>query len=434
MIAVAVLDQDERGQLALTADRTWRVSQPIASLADLVRLADKLRAYQLWVHPRWSAAHPDLELPHWSAHSCEDERQHLTIAVPADDQQMEPLAAAADGATLLGALLALEEALQTHFRGTPGKTGTELLRTALGRRGLLLEPNLPPPATLRPPAEGDYGWIRQLTEPERSRRWLHAFDKHGMYLVACGTVELGVGDPDLLIEPSFDPKLPGYWHVRTSWPPLDELLPDPTRTRPARRRDADADEFRWLTTPSVAAASHAGRLDQVAAAWVWTRHTRALALVASHFRAARELLARRATCGDTGAAIALSVVKPTYTATFGGWLAMHGTDDRPRDSDPLYRPDWRDMVKAEARTRLWHNLRPLAEADRAPCAIATDAIFIASDDEDPRAVVGELLELGPAPRQWAWQGRAPLDELAPLFERPYVGRLASAFREVASLG
>jgi hypothetical protein len=35
-----------------------------------------------------------------------------------DSVLIEALAAAADGPMLLGALLALEEALQTHFRGT----------------------------------------------------------------------------------------------------------------------------------------------------------------------------------------------------------------------------------------------------------------------------------------------------------------------------
>lgn len=420
-IAAAVLDQDERGAIVWDPRRStpWYVGRrPIAGVVDLVALADALDTWQLWLHPRWTAAHPSVEVPHWSAHV--GARRRVQIASPAGDRSFGPLGDARDGRELLCALVGLQESLQTPWRGTPGRTGTDLLERLLRRTGARSDVILPPVQA----RELDYAWLRPLDDDERRRRWVHGFDKHAMYLVAASTVRVGVGDAELRIHPTFVSNVPGYWHVRDRWP-ADRQLADPSRSHPERSPRTDRDGYRWLTTPSVAALAYAGALDDVAAAWLWPEHRRALEPFAKVLRSAR------ASLEDGGELLAIRALKSVYAETLGGWLA-HERDE----ASPAFRPDWHDLLKAEARTRLWHNVRQLVDAGGpVPFGIATDALYLVSDAEDPRDVVGDALPLGSTPRTFAWLGRAPLEDLVDLVDPRYrVARLSRAFKEAASRG
>jgi hypothetical protein len=314
-----------------------------------------------------------------------------TLALPELDPNLArgALGSARDGAELLAALGWLDNQLGP-WRGTGGATGLALLRLWLKNHALYeAEPSLPPIKT-RP--EPDFGWIRPLGADELARRWVYCFDKHNQYLVAAGTVEVGGGALELRNEPTFHARTPGYWYVKTAPWPADRRLPDPTYG--GRRREAA--EFRWLTTPTVEAALSAGSVEAIAAAWYWPTHGRWLAPVASQLRAC---LAR------ARGGIAFEATKSIYRELLGGYLAAEYLHER---GDPLWRPDWRDMLKAEARCRLWYSLRPLEAAGVAPFAIATDAIYLASDADTPHAALRGLLVLGQDPRQWACKARVPL--------------------------
>lgn len=427
MIAVAVVEQSGAEVLAHTPARSWRLSTPIASTADLGRLAARLQTRQLWIHPSWSRAHP-VAIPAWSVLDTSAGRVQLCAPI-GDELAGDVLEQLGSGRELLDVLVLVQHQLGTWWRGTAGATGSAMLREQLRHRGAFYLPSvLPPSAVLgRSGGESDFGWLRPLTAAERGRRWLHCIDKHAMYLVAAGTVELGLGEVELDTKPTFHARTAGYWHTLTREWPADRLIPDPTRGGPVR---ASAEpSYRWLTTPSVEAALAAGAVEHIAASWSWPTHGRYLQPTAEVIRTARQVFASRA---DAVGRAALALVKPMYTAMLGrlAWSELPNTD-------ALYRPDWYAMVRAEARCRLWYQVRALAEAGAAPAAIATDAVYIPSDFVDPRIVTSGRLEFGAAPRLWAHVGYVELDAIAEHFERPRTRtatRMARRFRELLSSG
>lgn len=389
-LSIGVLEQlGEQQVLQLAAGRR-RITRTIAGLGDFADLARAADVYQLWIHRSWSEAHPNVELPgeqHWHVVEVSPGRRCMVVICRGDESLIGPPARAADGRELLSTLLELDGLLGTHWRGTPARTGASLLLAYLDHHSIPLGEVPPVPF----PVESDFGWRRPLLPDERRRKWLYEFDKHQFYLVAGVTVELGIGDPELRDHPTFHARTPGLWHVKTAPWSAEALLPDPTSSGPPRARDG----YRWLTTPSVEAACAAGIVEDIAAAWYWPVHGRHLRPFAAHMRAC---LARART------PLVRDSLKATYATTLGGYLAAGRLKERDH---PLYRPDWRDALKAEARTRLWYTLR---NTGLHPVAIAHDAIFVPSDADTATDAAGALV-LGPNPREWAYERRVRLADV-----------------------
>jgi hypothetical protein len=409
--------------VAITSERTYRLNGELASLADCARLADRLDCDQLWLHQRWHAAHPSVQLDAWQRLPTDAPRGYSMLAAPWQGQHegFGPLAVAQDGHTLARALCLLHGALSEGWHGTPGATGIAMLEKHLARRGLLEPPELPPPAYLPAPEhEPDFGWQRRPLEHELGLRWLHCFDRHAMYLLAAETVECGYGAWQLVEAPAFQARAPGYWQVRYQWQYGDLPLPSPAR--PPR----SADGWQWLSTPSVEALLSVGTGVEIRQAYLWPEHGRLLQFTAARLRFARTALQR----GDSAAHdLALATLKAIYTQTLGGYLARR----KLPDSDPVKRPDWRDFVKAEARTRLWYIVRNVwLQTGIAPLAIATDAIYMASNESAPERVIDlPGFRFGAGAGQWHSLGRAPFDELAPLLTPSTNGAFSRRFRELA---
>src|SRR5579859_1557809 len=390
---IAVLDDDpEVGQvLWKSGGGSGRLHGQYESFPQLVYLADLANVYQLWLTPRWVASHELADLQPWSVVPTEDDRRRVAIVAPSLDRRLEPFAApATTGTGLLHALVELQEQLGTWFTATPGRTAEAMIRGDLRARGRH-EPVELPDFVKRGHLEGPFDWIRPLTPDEASRPYVLALDKHAAYLVAMGHLELGIGEPEHRVfrenagELMFDRRLPGYWHVRTRQiEPLNYSLPDPTRATdrlrsgrvsgPVWREDgatpshAPADEWRWLTTPSVRAADELGMLLELDPADVWREHGRLLAPFAARVRAARDALSAQP--DSEAIRIALSALKRLYASLIGRLRMV-----RESGPDPLFRPDWHDHLVAEARVNLWHNVRQLAEP---PAACAIDCWYVPS--------------------------------------------------------
>lgn len=415
------------GDVARTPERKYRLTRPVEATHDLAALAQRLDTYQLWLHPSWSEAHPTVQLcaacsaglgptlaehaerprhSHWQILETNGERvQRCQLAILAGDRDApRELRQACDGRELLALLARVGYITGTYWRGTAGATGRALLVDQLKRAGHKLEPL--PDELRRIRAEPDFGWQRPPTDAERSRRWLYVFDKHNQYLTAAQSVVLGAGHVEFKAEPGFHARMPAYWHVQLAEWPADSTLPNPTLAAGPRRGDG---ELRWLTTPSVEAALSAGLVESIAAAWYWPIHGRYLQALATLLRRAIEPLTAKAEHGDRGAALTRGVLKAIYAELLSGYLARSALADT---DDPLYRRDWRDMVKAEARCRLWYSLRPLAAAGLAPLAVARDSIYLASDADTPSDALAGLLRLGDRPAQWASKGRVALADVA----------------------
>lgn len=350
------------------------------------QLGERARVAQLWTMPSVEVLVDEA----WNVVRRPSDSGDAGLAVVAlarDKGTCGPWREARDAPTLLGALARLERVLDVPWQRSPGGTGAQLLRAQLRRRGLYIAQEPPPPARGRQPVERLSSWLRPLDADERSHPWLHRFDKNSTFLGTGQAVEVGIGEPVHRLRPEFRREHIGYWLVRVG--PADPRLFDPTGARQA------SDEPRWLTTPSVAVAVEAGMLREVLEAWLYPGHTRVFRPLCERFVEARAQLE-----ADSSAAsmLAIAALKRCYAAIMSGYLAGRFHEaDAPDDRDPLYRPDWRDLVLATSRVNIWRNVR---DAGLPICAaMGVDAVLVTSTSPDPFEAAGRL-RLGQGVGHW----------------------------------
>ncbi len=275
-----------------------------------------------------------------------------------------------DGATLLAALVAYAGAVGAPYYSSPGRTGTDLLQE-LGKRGAGSQREYP--AGLPGPAGQaetvtELSWLRTLSPAEREKTYLHSYDKNAQWLSAAGVVELGLSGieerRDAGGKVPFDKRLPGYWLARI----------------------AGAEE-RWCCTPTVAWAIERGQAVTIREAHVWTRHSRAMETWYERLRGARTTLQGDATQAGT---LALRALKLTYSLTISGFNSPWHKEKR----SPLYRPDWRHAILAQANANLSRALHKMDQAGYTPVAVHKDAVYLVSDEPDPVAACPPSVTLG----------------------------------------
>jgi len=298
-----------------------------------------------------------------------------------------------DGATLLAALVAYAGAVGAPYYSSPGRTGTDLLQE-LGKRGAGAQreypERLPAPAG-QAETVTELSWLRTLSPDERAKRYLHSYDKNAQWLSAAGVVELGLsgieerGDPGGKLP--FDKKLPGYWLARIA-----------------------GGEERWCCTPTVAWAIERGQAVTIREAHVWTRHSRAMETWYERLRGARTALQADATSAGR---LALRALKLTYSLTISGFNSPWHREKR----SPLYRPDWRHAILAQANANLSRALHKMDQAGYTPVAVHKDAVYLLSDEPDPVAACPPSVTLGTGLGHFKVQDAAvPLGEVLPAFD------------------
>ncbi len=327
-----------------------------------------------------------------------------------------------DGATLLTALLAYARAVGTPYYRSPGRTGIDLLQE-LGKRGAGSQreypERLPAPAG-QADTVTELSWLRTLAPAEREKAYLHSYDKNAQWLSAAGVVELGLSGieerRDATGKLPFDKKLPGYWLARIA-----------------------GDEERWACTPTVAWASERGQTVAITQAHVWTEHSRAMETWYERLRGARTALYADET---PAGALALRALKLTYSLTISGFNSVWQRDRK----SPLYRPDWRHLIIAQANANLSRALHKMDAAGYTPVAVHKDAVYLVSDEPDPVAACPPSVTLGTGLGHFKVQDAAiPLDLVLPAFDgtRGGIGTLlkllkplreATTGREVAEVG
>ena len=298
-----------------------------------------------------------------------------------------------DGATLRAALVAYARAVGTPYYRSPGRTGIDLLQE-LGKRGADAKreypERLPAPAG-QADTVTELSWLRTLSPAERGKAYLHSYDKNAQWLSAIGVVELGLSGIEERRDPTgklpFDKKLPGYWLARI----------------------AGAEE-RWVCTPTVAWALERGQAVAITEAHVWTQHSRAMETWYERLRTARTTL-----YADTTPAghLALGALKYTYALTISGFNSAWHKEKR----SPLYRPDWRHLVIAQANANLSRALHKMDMAGYTPVAVHKDAVYLLSDEPDPVAACPPSVTLGTGLGHFKVQDAAiPLDRVLPAFD------------------
>jgi len=298
-----------------------------------------------------------------------------------------------DGATLLAALVAYAGAVGAPYYSSPGRTGTDLLQE-LGKRGAGAQreypEGLPVPAG-QAETVTELSWLRTLSPAEREKTYLHSYDKNAQWLSAAGVVELGLSGIEERRDPAgklpFDKRLPGYWLARIA-----------------------GGEERWCCTPTVAWAIERGQAVTIREAHVWTRHSRAMETWYERLRGARTTLQADTT---PAGALALRALKLTYSLTISGFNSPWHREKR----SPLYRPDWRHAILAQANANLSRALHKMDAAGYTPVAVHKDAVYLVSDEPDPITACPPSVTLGTGLGHFKVQDAAiPLDLVLPAFD------------------
>ncbi|MFD8937923.1 telomere-associated protein Tap [Streptomyces sp. NPDC059578] len=279
--------------------------------------------------------------------------------------------------------------------------------------------------------EEPFNWSRPFTDAEYEKRFVVGIDVNTAFLAAANGLVVGLGAPQRVKSPRFDPKLPGSWLVDLSHVELDERLPSPFTPR-GTRPEGPA----WYATPTVAYAVELGYQVKPAEAYVRPDSARYLDPWYKTLRDA--YVATMADLGvvagmdeqdfldamaghkdvDPGMTLVLTAIKATAKGAVGK-MRERPRGGRPGEpwpalNRPLWRPDIRAAIISTTRVNLHRKLmKTAAAAGLYPVAIGTDCIIYPSDgpsplDFLPRTPDGKPLpggfRLGVSPGMVKWEG------------------------------
>jgi len=137
--------------------------------------------------------------------------------------------------------------------------------------------------------------------------------------------------------------------------------------------------------------------------------------------------ARTALYGDTTPAgrLALGALKYTYALTISGFNSAWNRDKR----SPLYRPDWRHLVIAQANANMSRALHKMDAAGYTPVAVHKDAVYLLSDEANPVQACPPSVTLGTGLGHFKVQDAAiPLGRVLPAFDGAAGGGLGTLLR------
>jgi hypothetical protein len=239
----------------------------------------------------------------------------------------------------------------------------------------------PAPAHAPPEPAADLGFIRAPTEAERAATHCVVIDANSQYLRAMGGHRFGVGDPQHLAAPAFDPKAPGYWKATWRAPAWPATLPPPGW--PLAEGKAG-----WLMTETVQLLAEAGAQIDIDEAWLWEAGP-ALSAVQTRLRDALYALKLQALDGANGAVEAIDMVKRCYKEGVG---SMSRREDRTLTvPHPHHRPHWRHAIIARSTALI---LRDLWRAKAHPVAIAVDGLAFLTSEPPEAFLAGLGLKIG----------------------------------------
>jgi hypothetical protein len=309
------------------------------------------------------------------------------------------------------------------FQWTPAVTGLQLAaatRPKLIRNG---RPELPPPA-MNQQTEGRFGSRRKPTAEEQRHKYVHLLDFNGAYLGASRSLSLPWGEYVHVERPAVDLKRPGYWLVDLpKWDDarlFDPFVVDGRNTgKPV-----------WITTPTLEiavkvfdlaveplegylAAEYLGGTaieradygDRGSKGWI-----RLLEPWAERLGAARTALTPAdPDNADPDDVQVRKIIKATYAEGYGRFAVLANRNN----NHPLYRPDIRHMIQAQARLSIMLKVMKAAEeSDRYPIALTgTDAIVYTSDSIDPKEAFPPGFKYGEALGEFTSDGVAPMEPL-----------------------
>ncbi|MFI2200077.1 telomere-associated protein Tap [Streptomyces sp. NPDC020192] len=250
--------------------------------------------------------------------------------------------------------------------------------------------------------EEAYDWARPLTDEECMLPYLVGVDVNMAFAAAANRTVVGLGAPVHVLNPEFDPALPGSWLVDLSHVRLDPRLPSPF-TPDGEPPEGPA----WYATPTVAYALELGY--EVAPLEAHVRPEHGPYLDGWYTRLRDAYIATMADLGvttgmtpeeyltameghkdrDPHLALVLSAIKATVKGGIGKLRERGRSGWRPGErwpalDRPTWRPDIRAAVIAKARVNMHRKMLATARATgRYPVAVLSDCAVYASAGPTP---------------------------------------------------
>ncbi|MEI7029617.1 telomere-associated protein Tap [Streptomyces pratensis] len=268
--------------------------------------------------------------------------------------------------------------------------------------------------------EEAYDWARPMTDAECTLRYLVGLDVNMAFAAGANGLTVGLGEPTRVMNPVFDPKLPGSWlvdlsHVDLSkvkvgkeWVELNgSLLPSPFTPKGDRPTGPV-----WYATPTVAYAQELGY--DVAPTEAYVRYDNGRYLDSWYTRLRDAYLATMADLGvdadlspqdfltamdgykkrDPELGIVITAIKATVKGGLGKLRERpRGEGWRPGEpwralSRPTWRPDIRAAVISRTRINLHRKIvKHAAFTGQYPIAVLSDCVVYAADGPSPLDVV-----------------------------------------------
>ncbi|MGW9459293.1 telomere-associated protein Tap [Streptomyces globisporus] len=268
--------------------------------------------------------------------------------------------------------------------------------------------------------EEAYDWARPMTDEECTLRFLVGLDVNMAFGAGANGLTVGLGEPTHVMNPVFDPKLPGSWlvdlshvdlsHVKVGkeWVELDgSLLPSPF-TPKGDRPTGPA----WYATPTVAYAAELGY--DVTPTEAYLRYDNGRYLDGWYQRLRDAYLATMADLGvttdlspedfltamdgykdrDPELGIVITAIKATIKGGIGKLRERpRGEGWRPGERwRALERPTWRPDIRAAVISRTRVNLhrkivKHAAFTGQYPVAVLSDCVVYAANGESPLDVL-----------------------------------------------
>ncbi|MFC9916347.1 hypothetical protein [Streptomyces sp. NPDC127197] len=447
---VGVLDVD--GLHVRPGEAPIPVSSLPMTLSAAYALAVKESVLQLWIHPRaaermglpasrpsdipihqpvphvWTDLPKNLDadpvggLVPWSVVWHRDsgrKESGVSIVLP----QYEPrvpwvpqegeTAGAPDGASLLQAVVGLNRALGHSYYQAPNITAAQYVhrhtRSAEPCKALI-RGEVRPAARIRgtddhPTPVRQFmhpaSWSRPLLDEEEGAVFVHRYDLSAAELSGMDAV-YGIGEPVHMVggDIPINKKIAGYYLLAEEPRGLDPRLPQLLFAQPKVNGEpwVTGADLHWLGKFTEEP------LPDVVEAYVWKESVRALAATRTHLQKGREvLLTQRGTpAGET----AYKAHGALYKSLIG-YLAR--TSGPRNEADALWRPDWRDHLKAETYGRMYYSLQRIGQTSgRYPVATYVDAAYWVSNSPDPIESAPKGMVLGSGGGQWKHEACVPL--------------------------
>lgn len=297
--------------------------------------------------------------------------------------------------TVLAVLAYIEDGLGIPVTYSAGNTGKLLMKkvNSSPRDNWIRPVDLHEIVPLVETKVQDITWKRPLTEEESASGYLLvAYDKNMMYPASCTSVLLGSGMPTHVTRPTFDMKKlqAGIWHITISGTSQFDgvMLPHPT----------DGVTSGWFYSYTVKLLHELGYTVNIIEAWVWDvkeTHT-TLRPYAEKLWEARASLDDKLT-PDTqryvhaqARAIAASDIKYIAVKSLG-WLDMSPRYSTSGAYD-MYRPDWYNLIKDNARYQMFWRIRKYMEKGYMPVGIHADCLYYLATTHDHEQALPLMME------------------------------------------